>query len=105
MSSDERDSRVKALLNLINLSAAYKACFCDRETGKLSKDGERVMRDLMHFGRVNRSPLVVSPLSRQVDTHATCTAIGRAEAVRHVWHYLDMDPTQHPLMKESTHDD
>ena len=36
---------LRAKLNLINLSAAYKACFCD-EAGELTKHGARVLRDL-----------------------------------------------------------
>lgn len=92
--------RVKAQINLFNLSAAYKKCFCDPETGELTKAGERVLRDLGYFSGLNRSPLRVSPLSKQVDTHATCTAIGRAESVQRVWSFIRLDPSTHPLMKD-----
>ena len=100
----DRSERAKALLNLLNLSAAYKACFLDKETGELTPAAVRVLRDLGHFSALSKSPLKVSPISRQVDTHATCTAIGRAEPVRRIWDFIHLDPTHHPLMKEQDHE-
>lgn len=96
--------RIKAQLNLFNLSAAYKKCFCDPETGQLTKAAERVLRDLGAFSSLNKSPLRVSPVSRQVDTHATCTAIGRSESVQRIWSFIRLDPSTHPLMKDEDHE-
>jgi|ERR1044071_8542868 hypothetical protein len=95
---DRSDSVIRAKLNLIRLSEAYKRCFCDPETGELTKDGERVLRDLSHFGHVHKSPLMRSPVSQTVDTHASMVAIGRAEVVRRVWAYVKLDPYAHPMM-------
>lgn len=89
---------VRAKLNLINLSAAYKACFCDPETGELTKAGERVLRDLSHYGHINKSPVLRSPVTQTIDTHASMVAAGRAEVVRRVWAYVQMDPYTHPMM-------
>ena len=93
--------RLRAQLNLINLSAAYKACFCDPETGEVTKAGARVLRDLVNFGSTNRSPVRVSPVSRQIDPLATMVATGRAEVVRRVLAYIELDPSSHHLMKDA----
>jgi hypothetical protein len=92
--------RLKAQLNLWNLSAAYKACFCDPTTGELTKSGQRVLRDLAHYAGLYRSPVRVSPISRQVDPLATMVATGRAEVVRRAMAYIELDPTTHALMKD-----
>jgi hypothetical protein len=101
---DELTAKARARLNLFNLSAAYKKCFCDPETGQLTKAGERVLRDLGAFSGLNGSPLRVSPVSRQVDTHATCTAIGRAESIKRIWSFIKLDPSTHQLMKDDPHE-
>lgn len=91
--------RLRARLNLINLSAAYKRCFLD-ESGQLTKDGERVLRDLADFGHMKRSTVKASPVTRQIDTHASMVAAGRREVVQRVLDYIHIDPTTHPLMKD-----
>lgn len=95
------NERLRAQLNLINLSASYKACFCD-EGGNLTKAGARVLRDLGHFGHLGKTTVKVSPTTRVIDTHATMVAEGRRDTVRRIWAYIDMDPTTHPMMKETT---
>jgi hypothetical protein len=97
MSTSER---LKAQLNLINLAAAYKACFIDKETGQPTKAGARVLRDLAAYGGASRSPVRVSPVSRQIDPLATMVATGRAEVVRRVLAYIELDPSSHHLMKD-----
>lgn len=94
------DDRLRAKLNLLNLSAAYRKCFLDPLTGELTPSAKRVLLDLGSFSSLGKSPLRTSPVSRQIDTHATCTAIGRAESVRRVWEFLHLDPTSHPIMKD-----
>jgi hypothetical protein len=96
--------RAKAWLNLINLSAAYKKCFL-AEDGKLTPAAERVLRDLGHHGHMSRTTMKVSPVTRSVDTHASALAEGRRDIVRRIWAYIDLDPTAHPLTKETNHDD
>lgn len=97
--------RARALLNLINLSAAYKACFLDPETGELTKAGERVLRDLSHYGHLGRSVVKVSPVTRTVDTHGTMVAEGRREVVRRIWAHIHLDPNTHPLMTRNDNDE
>lgn len=95
--------RVKAWLRLIKLSDSYKACFCD-EDGKLTQQGARVLRDLAKFCHQDSSTLKVSPVSKCVDTHAMAAAEGRRDVARRIWGYIDMDPRQHPAMKDATDD-
>jgi hypothetical protein len=98
-------NRARAQLNLFNLSAAYKACFCDRETGELTKAGERVLRDLGHYGHLYKSTLKVSPVSQTVDPVATGAAEGRRDIVRRIWAYIRLDPYQHPMMTKTGNED
>ena len=91
--------RIRAQLNLINLAAAYRKCFLD-EVGGLTPHGARVLRDLGHFGHLNRSTVITSPVSRSIDTHASMVAAGRREVVQRLLTYLRLDPTTHPLMKD-----
>jgi hypothetical protein len=95
--------RWKARLRLWNLSAAYKACFCDKD-GKLTPEGERVLRDLGKFAGYYGSPVKVSPISRTVDPLASMVSAGRAEVVGRVWGLIDLDPTKHPSLKEPEDD-
>jgi hypothetical protein len=96
---------VRAQLNLINLSAAYKACFCDKETGELTKAAERVLRDLGHYGHLYKSVLKVSPATRTTDPMATGAAEGRRDIVRRIWGYIRLDPYQHPIMQRTNDDE
>lgn len=95
--------RWRARLRLLRLSDAYKACFCD-EAGKLTPEGERVLRDLGKFAGFYSSPVKVSPISRTVDPLASMVSAGRAEVVRRVWGLIDLDPTKHPSLKEPDED-
>jgi hypothetical protein len=95
--------RTRALLNLINLSAAYKACFCDTQ-GNLTPAGVRVLRDLNHQGYMSRTTVKVSPVTRTVDPVASALAEGRRDLVRRIWAYIELDPTAHPLTKELNDD-
>lgn len=90
---------LRAKLNLINLSAAYKACFCD-DDGELTKQGARVLRDLGHFGCVDRTILHRAPVSMQIDPLLSMAAEGRRDVVRRVWRYIKLDPNTHPMMQQ-----
>lgn len=98
------EEKRRALFALFNQSAAYKACFCDPQTGEITKAGARVLRDLVRFSGLNRSPVKVSPVSRSIDTHATMVSAGRAEVVRRVLDYIHIDPSTHHLMKDDPHE-
>lgn len=95
--------RTRALLNLINLSAAYKACFVGQD-GRLTAAGERVLRDLDYQGYMHRTTVKVSPITRTVDPIASALAEGRRDLVRRIWAYIELDPTAHPLTKETNDD-
>lgn len=90
---------LRAKLNLINLSSAYKACFCD-ESGVLTKAGARVLRDLGYFCCIDRTIMHRAPVSMQVDPLLSMAAEGRREVVRRVWRYLKLDPNTHPMMMQ-----
>ena len=93
----------RARLRLLRLSDAYKACFCDK-AGKLTPEGERVLRDLGKFCHMHSSTLKVSPVSRSVDTHAMAAAEGRRDVARRVWAYIELRPEDHPSLKEPEDD-
>lgn len=95
--------RLRAWLRIARLSDSFKACFCEKD-GTLTKDGERVLRELGKFAGFNRSPLRVSPISRTVDPLASMVSIGRAETVRRIWQLIELDPAKHPNLKD-IHDD
>lgn len=95
--------RWKARLRLLRLSDSYRACFCD-ELGKLTPDGERVLRDLGKFCHMDRSTLKVSPVTRSVDTHATAAAEGRRDVARRIWAYIELRPEDHPSLKDPEDD-
>lgn len=94
---------LKRRARIFRLSNAYKACFCDAD-GKLTAEGERVLRDLGKFAGFYKSPLRVSPISRTVDPLASMVSVGRAELVRRVWGFIDLDPEKHPSLKEPDDD-
>lgn len=93
----------RARLRLLRLSDAYKACFCGPD-GKLTPEGERVLRDLGKFSTFNGSPVRVSPITRTIDPLASMVSAGRAEVVRRVWGLIDLDPTKHASLKEPEDD-
>lgn len=78
---------------------AYRACFYDRD-GKLTTAGHLVLDDLARFCRVNQSTVVVSPVSRVIDTHATMVAEGRREVFNRLHYYLNLTEDQLLQIKE-----
>jgi phosphohistidine phosphatase SixA len=72
---------------------AYRACFLDRD-GNLTKAGRLVIEDLQRFCRTHQSTVVVSPVSRVVDTHATMLAEGRREVFNRLHYYLNLTEEQ-----------
>lgn len=94
----------RARLRLFRLSDAYKACFLDKDTGELTPEGERVLRDLGKFANFYGSPVKLSPVTRTIDPLASMVSAGRAEVVRRVWGLIDLDPTKHAGLKEPEDD-
>lgn len=90
---------LRAKLNLFNLSAAYKACFCDKD-GNLTPQGARVLRDLGHYGCIDRTIMHRAPGSMQIDPLLSMAAEGRREVVRRVWRFIKLDPNTHPMMQQ-----
>lgn len=105
MSSESMMAKLKAKISLINLSEAYKKCFTDPSTGELSRHGAIVLKDLSRFAKLTKSPLQIGRVTRAVDTHATCVAIGRAEPIARMWRCIKMDPYKHPLMMKDDDDE
>lgn len=68
-----------------------------------SVPGKQVLADLKRF--CGDSPVVVSPITRQVDTHATAIRIGRQEVFARIVQHLHIDDAQLArLQEEATHD-
>lgn len=72
---------------------AYANCFLD-DDGNLTPAARLVMSDLASFCRVYRSTVVVSPVSRSVDTHASMLAEGRREVFNRVFSILRITDDQ-----------
>jgi len=72
---------------------AYSSCFRDRD-GNLTTAGRQVLQDLRRFCRVDQSTVVVSPVSRVIDTHATMVAEGRREVFNRLQYYLNLTDEQ-----------
>jgi len=78
---------------------AYRACFCDRD-GNLTGAGRAVLEDMERFCRANQTTVVVSPVSRVIDTHATMVAEGRREVFNRLKYYLNRTDEQLLQIKE-----
>ncbi len=79
---------------------AYAECFLD-DSGNLTPAARAVMTDLAHFCRVYRSTVVVSPVSRSVDTHASMLAEGRREVFNRLFSILRI--TDEQILSEQDH--
>ncbi len=69
---------IKRIQQILNRRMAYRRCFMDGE-GKITRDGEIVLADLIRFCRWYQSTTIVSPVSRQTDVPASFQAAGRRE--------------------------
>lgn len=84
---------ILALSRLRARRDAYRRLFLDGD-GRLRPDAVAVFADLKRFCRVDRSTLVVSPITRVVDTHATMLAEGRREVWMRLQAHLKLDDRQ-----------
>lgn len=71
---------------------AYVRTFCDDE-GKPHLEAQRVLRDLKRFCGINKGGIVVSPVSRTVDSHATTYRAGMRDVYLRIAKMLDLDET------------
>jgi hypothetical protein len=69
---------IRRIQQILNRRMAYRRCFMDGD-GKITRDGEIVLADLIRFCRWYQSTTVVSPVSRQTDVPASFQAAGRRE--------------------------
>lgn len=74
---------------LMKRRMSYRACFMG-EDGKLSQEGERVMRDLAKFCRAMQSTAQVGP-DGKIDPIATHIAEGRREVYLRIQSQLGVD--------------
>lgn len=79
--------------------SAYRGCFLDAG-GNLTAKGRLVIDDLERFCRVNQTTVVVSPVSRVIDTHATMLAEGRREVFNRLRYYLNLTEEQLNQIKD-----
>lgn len=72
---------------------AYQRTFCgDRATPHM--DGERVLADLRRFAHIDSGGIVVSPVTRTTDSHATCYRAGLRDMYLRIAHHLGLDESQ-----------
>lgn len=80
---------------------AYIRTFCG-DNGKVHVNGERVLADLKRFCGINRAGIVLSPVTRTVDSHATAYQAGLRDAFLRITKMLDLDPNN--LEEETQHE-
>jgi hypothetical protein len=73
--------------------AAYQRTFCgDRATPHL--DGESVLADLRKFARIEEGGLVVSPVTRTTDSHASMYRAGLRDMYLRIVAHLGIEESQ-----------
>lgn len=83
---------------------AFRRCFFDSR-GDLTKEGRHALEYLAKFCHATRPTVVVSPVTRIVDTHATMIAEGRREVFNRITHYLNLDERQIQQLQEHADED
>lgn len=68
----------------------YRNCFLDK-AGKPTASGERALKDLAKFCYLHKSTMIVSPVTKQVDTHASALAEGRREVLLRILEALHLE--------------
>lgn len=85
----------------LRLRKAYRVALLQGERGMDRDLALRVViQDLARFCRVHQSTVVVSPVSRTVDTHATMLAEGRREVFNRITQYLNLSEDQIMQLQE-----
>lgn len=85
---------------------AYQRTFCgDGVTPHLN--GERVLADLRRFAHIDSGGIVVSPVTRTTDSHATCYRAGLRDMYLRIAQHLGVDeaqvfsPTEEPTNEQA----
>jgi hypothetical protein len=71
---------------------AYQRTFLAAD-GSPGPESDVVLRDLKRFCGINRGGLVVSPISRMTDSHATAYRAGQRDVYLRIVKYLGLDET------------
>jgi hypothetical protein len=78
---------------------AYLRTFCNAE-GIPHEEGRRVLADLKRFCGINRGGLVISPVSRVVDSHATVYRAALRDAYLRIVGFINLDEDE--ILEESS---
>lgn len=81
---------------------AYVNTFCGPD-GKPHGDGKRVLQDLKRFCGINKGGIVISPVSRVVDSHATVYRAALRDAYLRIIGFINLDETD--IDEESNEDE
>ncbi|MET0659133.1 MAG: hypothetical protein ABW110_13360 [Steroidobacteraceae bacterium] len=79
---------------------AYVRTFCG-DGDSPHEDGKRVLADLKRFCGINQGGIVISPVSRVVDSHATVYRAALRDAYLRIVGFLDLEETD--IEEDSTH--
>jgi hypothetical protein len=83
---------------------AYHRTFCG-ERKDLHEDAKVVLADLKRFCGINQGGLVISPVSRVVDSHATVYRAALRDAYLRIVGFLDLDETEISEAQQETDDE
>lgn len=90
------------IVRMLRLRKAYRTLFRGDGGMDPQQAAAIVLEDLTRFCRVNQSSVVVSPVTRQVDTHATMVAEGRREVFNRCTFYANLTEDQIMQLKEQS---
>lgn len=79
---------------------AYLRTLCG-EDGKPHIEAQRMLGDLKRFCGINKGGIVVSPISRSVDSHATVYRAGMRDVYLRIAQMINLDETD---LREDSHD-
>jgi hypothetical protein len=78
---------------------AYLRTLCD-EGGKPHQEATIMLRDLKRFCGINKGGIVVSPVTRNVDSHATVYRAGMRDVYLRIAGMINLDETD---ISENSH--
>lgn len=87
------------IYRVLRLRKAYRVALAG-EAGDRELAARVVLADLARFCRANTSSVVMSPVSRTVDTHATMVAEGRREVWNRLAYHLNLSEDEILKLKE-----
>lgn len=73
--------------------AAYKNTFCG-DTAAPHVSAQQVLADLRKFAHIDEGGLIVSPVTRMTDPHATCYRAGLRDMYLRIVAHLGIDESQ-----------